>query len=122
MADAARAYFALPPPLAKGALSADEAVALAGWLRQTGQPEAALTLLRRVVRDVPFGHGLAEVHAAAGLLMLQDLHEPTAAYQYLLSALELGPRPHTEQAVRRALQEIDLLQKRRVGALRRPSW
>jgi membrane associated rhomboid family serine protease len=122
MADTARAYFALPPPLAKGVLSADEAVALAGWLRQTGQPEAALTLLRRVVRDVPFGHGLAEVHAAAGLLMLQDLHEPTAAYQYLLSALELGPRPETEQAVRQALQEIDQLQKRRVGALRRSSW
>jgi membrane associated rhomboid family serine protease len=122
MADAARAYFAVPPPLAKGLLSADEAVALAGWLRQTGQPEAALTLLRRVVRDVAYGHGLAEVHAAAGLLLLEDLHEPTAAYQYLLSALELGPRSETEQAVRRALQEIDQLQKRRVGALRRPSW
>src|SRR5262249_34592126 len=52
--DAARAYFALPPAAARGALSADEAVALAGWLRQTGQPEAALTLLRRVVRDVPY--------------------------------------------------------------------
>jgi membrane associated rhomboid family serine protease len=120
--DAARAYFALPPSLARGALSADEAVALAGWLRQAGQPEAALTLLRRVVRDVPQGRGLAEVHAAAGLLLLQDLHEPTAAYQYLLSALELGPRPETERDVRQALQEIDRLQKRRVGDLRRPAW
>ena len=64
--EAARAYFALPPALAKGALSADEAVALAGWLRHAGHPDAALTLLRRVVRDVPQGRGLAEVYAARG--------------------------------------------------------
>ncbi len=120
--DAARAYFALSPSLAKGALSADEAVALAGWLRQARNPEAALTLLRRVVRDVPQGRGLAEVYAAAGLLLMQDLDEPTAAYQYLLTALEMQPRPETERTLRQALQEIDALQKRRVGHLRRPSW
>jgi membrane associated rhomboid family serine protease len=119
---AAQAYFALPPALARGALSADEAVELAQWLRGQGHADAALTLLRRAVRDVPQGPGLAEVHAAAGLMLLQDLRQPTAAYQYLLTALDLGPRPETEAAVRRALQEIDTLQKRRVGELRRPSW
>ena len=74
------------------------------------------------MRDVPHGPGLAEVYAGAGLILLQDLRQPTAAYQYLLTALDLGPRPETEAAVRRALQEIDTLQKRRVGELRRPSW
>ena len=121
-ADAANAYFALPPALARGALSADEAVELASWLRANGHADAALTLLRRVVRDVPQGRGLAEVYAAAGMTLLEDLHEPTAAYQYLLTALDLGPRPDTEAAVRRALQAIDTIQKRRVGELRRPSW
>jgi membrane associated rhomboid family serine protease len=121
-AEAAKAYFALPPALARGALSADEAVALASWLRANGHADAALTLLRRVVRDVPQGRGLAEVYAAAGMTLLEDLREPTAAYQYLLSALDLGPRPETEAAVRRALQAIDTNQKRRVGELRRPSW
>ena len=121
-AEAANAYFALPPTLARGALSADEAVALASWLRTNGHAAAALTLLRRVVRDVPQGPGLAEVYAAAGLTLLEDLREPTAAYQYLLTALDLGPRPDTEAAVRRALQAIDTIQTRRVGELRRPSW
>jgi membrane associated rhomboid family serine protease len=120
--EAAQAYFALPPPLAKGALSAEEAVELAGWLRANGHPEAAHTLLRRAVRDLPQGPGLAEVYAATGLLLLEDLREPTAAYQYLLTALHLGPRPETETAVRRALQQIEALQKRRVGQLRRPAW
>ncbi len=114
-ADAAEAYFALPPSAARGALDAFAAVELASWLRKNGHSEAALTLLRRVVRDSPRGEGLAEVYAATGLLLLEDMQEPTAAYQYLLTALELGPRPETEALARRALQEIDVLQKRRVG-------
>jgi hypothetical protein len=118
--DAAEAYFALPASDARGALDADEAVELATWLRRNGHSEAALTLLRRVVRDVPQGSGLAEVYATTGLLLLEDRGESSAAYQYLLTALELGPRPETEVAVRRALHEIDVVQKRRVGQLRSP--
>ena len=121
-AEAAQAYFALPPADTRGLLAADEAVSLAGWLRTRGHADAALTLLRRVVRDLPQGRGLAEVYAAAGIILLEDLREPTAAYQYLLTALELGPRPEVESTVRSALQRIETLQKRRVGELRRPSW
>jgi membrane associated rhomboid family serine protease len=121
-AEAAEAYFALPPADARGLLAADEAVSLAGWLRTHGHSDAALTLLRRVVRDLPQGRGLAEVYAALGIILLEDLREPTAAYQYLLSALELGPRAEVEATVRAALQRIETLQKRRVGDLRRPSW
>ena len=121
-AEAAQAYFALPPADTRGLLAADEAVSLAGWLRTRGHADAALTLLRRVVRDLPQGRGLAEVYAAAGIILLEDLREPTAAYQYLLTALELGPRPEVESTARSALQRIETLQKRRVGELRRPSW
>jgi len=121
-AEAAEAYFALPPSAARGLLSAEQAVELASWLRTHGHADAALTLLRRVVRDVPQGPGLAEVYAVTGMTLLEDLGEPTAAYQYLLSALELGPRPEVETAVRQGLQRIETLQKRRVGELRRPSW
>ena len=118
--DASRAYFALPAPAARGALSADEAVELASWLRRAGHPDAALQLLRRVVRDVPRGEGLAGVYALAGTILLEDRHEPAAAYQYLLTALELGPRPETAAAARRGLQAIEELQKRRVGRLHAP--
>jgi membrane associated rhomboid family serine protease len=119
-AEAARAYFALPAPSARVALSADEAVDLASWLRQGGHSDAALQLLRRVVRDVPRGEGLAEVYALAGTILLEDRREPAAAYQYLLAALELGPRPETAAAVRRGLAAIEELQKRRVGRLHAP--
>jgi membrane associated rhomboid family serine protease len=118
--DAARAYFALPAPAARGAVSADEAVELASWLRQGGHADAALQLLRRVVRDVPRGEGLAEVYALAGTILLEDRREPAAAYQYLLTALELVPRPETEAAVRQGLLAIEELQKRHVGRLHAP--
>ena len=121
-ADAAQAYFALPVAAARGAVSADEAVALASWLRAEGQTDAALVLLRRVVKDVPRGPGLAEAYALAGMILLEDRREPTAAYQYLLTALELQPRPETAAVVRQELAAIEALQKRRVGRLRRPSW
>jgi membrane associated rhomboid family serine protease len=119
-ADAARAYFALAPSEASGALRPDEAVELASWLRAQGHADAALTLLRRVVRDTPAAPGVAEAYAAAGLILLRDLGEPTAAYQYLLTAYELGPDPATRAAVRSALAEIDERQKLRIGRPRNP--
>ena len=119
-----RGLAARPAPIAaaEAGTPAEEAVRQASRLRAQGRSEAALQLLRRVVRDVPRGEGLAEVYALAGTILLDDRHEPAAAYQYLLSALEMGPRPETAAAVRQGLAAIEALQKRRVGQLRRPSW
>ena len=121
-AEAAEAYFSLPPARAAGILSPAEAVALARWLRQGGRGDAALVVLRRTLRDARGDAGLAEVAALAGLILLEDRGEATAAYQYLLSALELGPQPETAAVVRRALSEIEARQKLRVGHLRRPPY
>jgi membrane associated rhomboid family serine protease len=117
---AARAYFALPAFSARGALSAEQAVELGTWLRESGHAEAALILLRQVLREAPRGPGLAEAHALAGDILLEDLRQPTAAYQHLVAALELGPRPETVAAVRQDLAAIESLQKRRVGRLHSP--
>ena len=122
-AQAAEAYFALPASVAGTALAPTEAVDLARWLQQRGYADAALVLLRRTLRDARGGAGqagLAEASALAGLILLEDRGEATAAYQYLLSALELGPEPETAAVVRRALARIEELQKLRLGRLRRP--
>ena len=98
-------------------------MSLARWLRASGHADAALVVLRRVVRDVPRGDGLAEACALLGLILLEDRHEPAAAYQYLLTALELDPDPATAAEARRGLLAIDALQKRQVGRLHTPrSW
>jgi membrane associated rhomboid family serine protease len=117
--DAASGYFALPAGAARGALTPDEAVALAGWLRRHGHADAALVLLRRVVRDTPRGAGLAEVYALAGSILLDDKRETTAAYQYLLTALELGPKPETAAQVHRDLEAIEAAQRLRPGRFTR---
>jgi hypothetical protein len=54
------------------------------------------------------------------LILLEDHREPAAAYQYLLTALELDPEPATAAEVRRGLAAIDALQKRQIGRLHTP--
>jgi membrane associated rhomboid family serine protease len=118
--EAARGYFALPAASARGAITPEEALELGRWLRAAGRSDAALALLRRVVRDAPRQPGLGEVHALLGTMLLEDQGEATAAFQYLLTALELGLEPRTEHEVRRLLAKIEALQKRRVGRLHSP--
>lgn len=121
--EAAAAYAALPPNETRGALSPEDAVALARWLRERGQTDAALVVLRRTIRDVHDAPGLAEVYALAGLILLEDRRDPTAAYQYLLTALELDPDSRTAAEVRRALARVEQMQPKRLGQLHRPrSW
>jgi membrane associated rhomboid family serine protease len=110
-------------PRPAGPLTALEAVSFAHRLRESGQADAALSLLRRVVREVRKGEGLAEACLLAGLILLHDKHEATAAYQYLLTSLELDPPPEVASAAVAALREIESLQKRRIGHLRaRREW
>jgi membrane associated rhomboid family serine protease len=120
LGEAADTYFALSPPEARDALSAEEAVEVARWLRRQGRSGDALVLLRRTIRDVHDGPGLAEAKALAGLILLEDRRDPAAAYQYLLTALELSPDPATADEVRSALRRIDGLQVRNYGRLHRP--
>ena len=117
--EAASDYFALPAAAARGALTPDEAVALGRWLRQHGHADAALVMLRRVVRDTPRARGLAEVYALAGSILVHDKREATAAFQYLLTALELGPKPDTAAEIRRELEAIEAVQRLHPGRFTR---
>jgi len=116
---AASDYFALPAAAARGALSPPEAVALGSWLRDNGHADAALVMLRRVIRDTPQAPGLAEVYALAGSILLKDKGDAPAAYQYLLTALDIGPKPETAAEVRRELATIESQQQLRPGRFTR---
>jgi membrane associated rhomboid family serine protease len=112
--DAARAYFALPPSVARGALDPEDSLRLARRLHEQGAPEAALTMLRRHLRSFPDGPAAAEAHARAGTILLHDMHESTAAYQHFQAALDADPPPHVAALVGQGLEEIARLQKRRL--------
>jgi membrane associated rhomboid family serine protease len=96
----------------RGALPVAEALRLAHSFRAAGQSAEALAVLRRALRNAPGGRDGAEAYALAGFIHLEDRAEPTAAYQYLLTALELDSDPELVAQVRRALLAIDALQKR----------
>ena len=116
--DAASDYFALPAADARDALSPDEAVSLAHQLRQNGQSDAALVMLQRVIRRSPKAAGIAEVYALAGLILLDDRHDATAAFQFLVPALQMGASPETTAKINRSLAAIEAEQKLRVGRAR----
>jgi membrane associated rhomboid family serine protease len=118
--EAASDYFALPSAAARTALSPDEAVSLANRLRGNGQSDAALVMLQRVIRDAPKTRDIAEVYALAGFILLDDMDNAPAAYQYLVAASQLGATPATQAEIRRSLAAIENRQKLHVGPVRPP--
>jgi membrane associated rhomboid family serine protease len=105
--DAAVEYFSIEPAATRRMLTPDDALALAGWLRRNGNPAAALTILRRHLRDYPNGPLRAEAHVAAGWVLLDDMDEPTAARQHFLEALGLEPSPELAALAREGIQTVD---------------
>ena len=89
-------------------------------MRGDGRPDAALVLLQRVIRQTPRAPGIAEAYALAGFILLDDRHDATAAYQYLVAALQLGANPETTAEIDRSLAVIESQQRLHVGRLRRP--
>jgi len=116
MEDAARAYFALPAARTHGLLSAPEAQHLAQWLRSEGHGDAALVVLRRLLRDHPDDPQVAPAHLLAGRILLDDQDQAASAYPHFLDAIALaGDDVRVEAAARAAIAEIASRQKRRVA-------
>src|SRR5581483_12417562 len=99
-ADAAEDYFGLPSSGTRGVLDGDEALALARWLRSHGHPDAALTVVRRALRDARTGAESAPRDLLAGQILLEDLGEPAQAFQHLRAVLDDAPDPETARAAR----------------------
>jgi membrane associated rhomboid family serine protease len=99
----------------RGVLTAEEVFTVADALAERTAHDAALTILRRWVATHPNDPELAAAHLRLGLIQLHGLGRPTAAYQHLLTVLDLEPAWEVEEAARRALAEI-------VGSGGRPTF
>ncbi len=93
-------------------LAPEQALALADWLRSARHPEAAAVVLRRLVRDVHDDRTLARAHLALGQILLEDLDQPTPAYQHFLAVLDVAADPDTAAAARAGLASVAARQKR----------
>ena len=66
----------------------------------------------------PEAAGIAEVYALTGFILLDDRHDATAAFQYLVPALQKGATPETTAKINRSLAAIEAEQKLHVGRAR----
>ena len=120
LAEAARAYFALPAEQTRRALTPDASLALGRWLAANKHPEAALIVFRRHLRDYPTGPTAAAAHLGLGLIQFEVQGQVASAYQHFLDALDLNPDPETAERARVALGQIAALQKYQIGRKSHP--
>ncbi|MBN2432325.1 MAG: rhomboid family intramembrane serine protease [Acidobacteria bacterium] len=94
------------------ALSPAECVDLARRLIHSGHAAAAVRLLRICLAHHSRSPALAPVYLMLGLIRLEQ-GQPTAAYQYLLEALDHDPDDETAALARQAMERINVYRRRR---------
>jgi hypothetical protein len=104
--DAATAYSRLTSSQTRCLLIPEQSIKLGDWLAQHHHPEDALVIYQRHLRDYPLGPLTAEAHFGAGLIQLNDLKQPMAAYQHLVDVLDVNPSKEIETRTHQMLSEI----------------
>jgi membrane associated rhomboid family serine protease len=104
--DAAQAYFRLTPEQSERLLTPANSISLADWLTRQGHAQAALVVYQRHLREFPLGPLAAEAHLGAGLVQLNTLGKPTAAYQHLVEVFDHDPEPEVRRQARHAMNEL----------------
>lgn len=90
-----------------GDLSPQECVTLSRLLDDTGHSAAASRILKQCISTHRGSQSLADAYLSLGLMRLRE-GQPTAAYQYLLAALDLNPSSETRQRAQDALSRINI--------------
>jgi hypothetical protein len=106
---AAEWFFSTPHAATRTGLGPGEKVRLGNALEQNGHPHAALAAYQRAVADHPRDAGRIAAHLGAARVLMDDLRNPTAAYQHLYSALEAEPGAEQEREARALLERLSRL-------------
>ena len=105
--EVALSLFADMAPRARQDVEDHQLIVLADGLSEIERYEAALAVLQRFLATRPRSELLSVVHLRAGLIQYRGLRRLQAAYQHLLTVLDLSPPADVERAARQALEEID---------------
>jgi membrane associated rhomboid family serine protease len=108
--EAVKGYFSLDRA-DRRAIPVTTALEMAEWLAAQQQGDAALAVYRQILDDHPRGQNLGRIFLGIGLVLLHLKQRPTAAYQYLLDALDADPHPAVAAQARDALRLIEQMQK-----------
>lgn len=69
-------------------------------------PHAALAAYQRAARLAPPGRSRTEAHLGAARVLLEQLHQPSLAYQHLVAAARSGPSDAQVHEIRRLLDRV----------------
>ena len=115
LAQAARYYLALEQRAQRGQLSTANTLAIGNYLLESGQPDLALTVFRRLIAERPGDGGLDRAYLGAGQALLRKSRCDTAAWHYFLTAVDLARTPEVAEAARAGLKEIEMCGEKREG-------
>jgi len=95
-----------PRDLVEAGLRPDETVALGDALARTHEPRRAASAYDVALRQHPKGADAAAAHLGMARVLLDDLRQPTLAYQHVVDAVEAGPTPAQEAEARDLLHAL----------------
>ncbi|HXV77328.1 MAG TPA: hypothetical protein VD788_13500, partial [Candidatus Polarisedimenticolaceae bacterium] len=105
-ARAAEWFFATPHSATRRTVGAAAKVRLGELLARNGHPHAALAAFQRALADHPVDDSRPAAHLGAAQVLLDDLANPTGAYQHLYEVLDGGATPDQETTARRLLERL----------------
>ena len=106
LARASAVLLRAPRELFRAGLRPEEAVALGDALYQARETDAAAATYDTALRQRPKGEVAAAANLGMARVLLDSLHQPTAAYQHVYDAAEAGMTPAQEVEARALLQRL----------------
>ena len=107
LAHAAWRYGELDNQAQRGQLSTQNILLIGEYLLDRGDPDEALVVFRRLIAERPGDNNLDRAYLGAGRAMLHKPRCETAAWHYLIAAVDLAQSPEIADQARRYMNLID---------------
>jgi len=107
LAHAVTRYTELDSRAQRGQLSTHNHLAIGNYLLDSGELDEALTVFRRLIAERPGDRNLDQAYLGAGRAMLHKDRCETAAWHYLVAAVDLAQSPQVAEAARGYMKLIE---------------
>lgn len=104
---AAARYAELDSRTKRGQLSTPNILAIGEYMLDSGTPDEALTVYRRLIAERPGDKGLDRAYLGAGRAMLHKHRCETSAWHYFIAAIDLAQTPQVAEDARRYMRMIE---------------
>ncbi|PLX72535.1 MAG: hypothetical protein C0614_13790 [Desulfuromonas sp.] len=109
LAHAAHRYLQLESGRQRGQLATSKVIAIGNHLLESGQPDLALTVFRRLIAERPGDVGLDRAYLGAGKAMMHKARGATSAYHYFLAAIDLA---QSQELTREAQYYLHMIEQK----------